>query len=115
MHPLFSLARTRALADVAEEAKKSCSTWMKQSGVSHFAWQAGYGALSVSESPARQVIRYISAQEVPHQTVTFQDEFRRFLARYGLVYDERYMWDEASNALSGLRLRIVWPQGVALG
>lgn len=93
VHTLFSLARTRALADVAEELKKSSSKWMKQRGVSRFAWQAGYGAFSVSESQVRQVVRYISAQDVHHQTMTFQDELRRFLGRYGLVYDERYLWD----------------------
>jgi len=25
--------------------------------------------------------------------VTFQDEFRSFLKKYGIDYDERYVWD----------------------
>ena len=25
--------------------------------------------------------------------VTFQDEYRKFLKRYGIDYDERYVWD----------------------
>ncbi len=28
-----------------------------------------------------------------HRTMTFQDEFRRFLRKYGVEYDERYVWD----------------------
>ncbi len=104
VHTLFVLGRTHALADVVEEAKKSSSKWMKQQGVSPFAWQTGYAAFSVSESQAQRVVRYIAAQEAQHRTVTFQEEFRSFLAPYAVTYDERYVWDWASNALTGLHL-----------
>lgn len=93
VHTLFSLARTRSLAEVVEELKKSSSKWMKEQGVSGFSWQAGYGAFSVSGSQTRQVIQYIAGQEEHHQKLTFQEEFRRFLDRYGVTYDERYLWD----------------------
>src|ERR1700719_2581367 len=49
VHTLFSLGRTRTIAEVVEEIKKSSSKWMKQQGVCSFTWQAGYGAFSVSE------------------------------------------------------------------
>jgi REP-associated tyrosine transposase len=93
VHALVSLGRTRTIADVVEEMKKSSSKWMKQQGVQGFAWQAGYRAFSVSESQATAVIRYVSRQEEHHRQLTFQEEFRRFLDRYGVTYDERYMWD----------------------
>jgi hypothetical protein len=35
----------------------------------------------------------IQEQETHHRTVSFQEEFRAFLARYELEYDERYVWD----------------------
>ena len=28
-----------------------------------------------------------------HRTVTFQEEFRAFLTRHNIAYDERYLWD----------------------
>jgi len=28
-----------------------------------------------------------------HRRVTFQDEFRSFLKKYEIEYDERYVWD----------------------
>jgi putative transposase len=90
---LFSLARTRTIAEVVEEVKKGSSRWMKGEGVLRFAWQAGYGAFSVSESRAEVVIRYIARQGQHHRRVTIQEEFRLFLARHGVVYDERYVWD----------------------
>ena len=43
VHILFSLARTRTIAEVVEEVKKSSSRWMKRQGVPNFAWQAGSG------------------------------------------------------------------------
>ena len=93
VHTLFSLTRTRSIAEVVEELKKSSSRWMKQQGVKRFSWQAGYGAFSINESQVRTVVRYISGQEDHHRRLSFQDEFRRFLARYEVTYDERYIWD----------------------
>lgn len=59
----------------------------------HSLFQAGYGAFSVSESQAETVIRYIKNQEHHHRKTTFQEEFREFLKRYKVAYDERYVWD----------------------
>ena len=70
------------------------SKWMKtDAGVPVFAWQAGYGAFSIGESQASQVIAYIQKQAEHHRKMSFQEEFRRFLERYKVAYDERYVWD----------------------
>ena len=92
-HPLFSLLRTAAIAEVVEEVQKGSSKWMKQQGVPEFAWQAGYAAFSVSESQKVAVIRYIEQQEEHHKRQSFQEEVRAFLTRHGVTYDERYVWD----------------------
>jgi hypothetical protein len=39
------------------------------------------------------VVRDIRNQEEHHRKVTFQEEYRQFLARYKVAYDERYVWD----------------------
>ena len=94
VHILCALGRTISQAELLEEVKKSSSKWMKaDGGVPGFSWQAGYGAFSIGESQADTVIQYIRNQEEHHRTVTFQEEFRKFLGRYKVVYDERYMWD----------------------
>ena len=70
------------------------SKWMKsEGGVSEFAWQSGYGAFSVGESQVEALIAYIQNQAQHHQKLTFQEEYRRFLERYRVAYDERYAWD----------------------
>jgi len=62
-------------------------------GLAGFHWQNGYGAFSVSQSQVARVRAYIENQVEHHRTVTFQDEFRQFLKRYRIAYDERYVWD----------------------
>ena len=92
VHILFALGRTMSQADVVEEVKKSSSKWMKAEGcVPAFSWQAGYGAFSIGESQADMVIHYIQNQEEHHRTVKFQEEFRKFLERYKIPYDECYV------------------------
>jgi putative transposase len=59
----------------------------------NFHWQNGYGAFSVSQSNLAEVKEYIRNQQRHHQAMSFQEEFRRFLAKYEVEYDERYVWD----------------------
>ena len=80
---------------MVEELKTSSSKWIKTqyTTLSQFHWQRGYGAFSVSQSDAQKVIDYIQNQTEHHKRLSFQDEYRLFLARYQLAYDERYVWD----------------------
>jgi REP element-mobilizing transposase RayT len=94
VHALFLLARTLPLCDAVEEVKKGSSKWAKENGgPAVFYWQNGYGAFSVSPSAERQVVGYIRNQEEHHRATTFQDEMRDLLARAGIEFDERYVWD----------------------
>ena len=36
---------------------------------------------------------YIDNQEEHHRARTFQDEYRAFLKKYEVTYDEAYVWD----------------------
>lgn len=60
IHILFRLSKNFALAKVVEMAKKESSKWIKVNTLeSKFAWQAGYGAFSVSSSKLEAVTKYI--------------------------------------------------------
>jgi putative transposase len=65
----------------------------KEVSLRDFAWQSGYGAFSVGFSQLEEVRRYIAGQEEHHRKMSFQDEFRLFLSRYNIPFDERYVWD----------------------
>ena len=95
VHALFVLSKNHALCKIIEEVKKGSSKWMKTQGSAFqdFCWQGGYGAFSVSQSHVSDVRAYILRQEEHHRTMTFQEEFRKFLERYGIEYDDRYVWD----------------------
>jgi len=58
-----------------------------------FAWQNGYGAFSIGQSQLPALKQYIANQKEHHRNKTFQEEFREFLKRYQVRYDERFVWD----------------------
>jgi REP element-mobilizing transposase RayT len=95
IHALFTLSRNHSIADIVKEIKRTSSAWIKtiERRYSKFRWQNGYGAFSVSQSHVARVERYIMNQERHHRRKTFQDEFRAFLKKYEIEYDERYVWD----------------------
>jgi putative transposase len=95
VHIVCSLSRTTSIANLLEEAKKSSSKWIKTKGqkYSKFAWQNGYGAFSIGQSQLPVVKKYIAGQKEHHRRKTFQEEFREFLRKYQIQFDERYVWD----------------------
>jgi REP element-mobilizing transposase RayT len=95
IHVLGLLSRKFAIMDVVQEAKTGTTKWLKKQSpaLSKFAWQAGYGVFSVSESKIPEVKRYIEKQEEHHRKMSFQDEFRALCKRHGIELDERYAWD----------------------
>ena len=95
VHILFDLGRTASISQVVEEIKTTSSKWLKHqdAALSQFAWQAGYGAFAVSESNLETVRQYIANQREHHRTKTFQEEYRAFLKKHNVPFDERYVWD----------------------
>lgn len=95
VHVICSLSRTITIANLLEEVKKSSSKWIKTKGqeYSKFAWQNGYGAFSIGQSQLTIVKKYILRQKEHHIKKTFQEEFREFLQKYQIQFDERYVWD----------------------
>jgi len=92
VHILARLSRSMTIAQLVQKAKTSSSKWMKAK-VPGFAWQAGYGAFSVSPNDVQAVVKYIQDQEQHHAKFSFQDELRRLLREAGIEPDERYLWD----------------------
>ena len=95
VHSLFVLSKNQSIASIVWAIKRSSSRWVKGQGaiLRKFHWQEGYGAFSVSQSHVEQVREYIANQERHHHKKTFQEEFRDFLKKHEIDYDERYLWD----------------------
>lgn len=93
VHILFLHSRTETIGDVVANVKRGSSVWLKSKGLPDFHWQAGYGIFSVSQSGVVEVRDYIRTQRDHHRRMGFQDEFRAFLRRHEIEFDEKYVWD----------------------
>jgi len=95
VHALFDLSRKYSVATIVKEIKRTSSAWTKEASplCKRFHWQNGYGAFSVSQSHLDRVYGYIEQQEHHHRRVTFQDEYRSFLKKYRIEYNEDYVWN----------------------
>lgn len=93
VHLAIRLGRTSNVSGLVGELKSSSSQWVKGKGLVEFSWQRGYGAFSVGPADLNALIAYIDAQKEHHAKQDFQDEFRAFLRKYGVEFDERYLWD----------------------
>ena len=94
-HILFVMTRTETVSNVVGQIKKSSNDWLRNRDAQFrdFYWQGGYGVFSVSQSNVEEVRHYIRGQREHHKRVSFQEEFRSFLKRYEIEFDERYVWD----------------------
>jgi len=95
VHLAIRLSRTLSIANLVQQVKSASSKWIKEQDMdlSQFAWQKGYGAFSVGMSQKEALVTYIDQQEEHHKFQSFQDEYRKFLKKYGIDFDERYVWD----------------------
>ncbi len=95
VHILCVLSKKITLIKLLEELKSSSSKWMKTRDVKYanFYWQSGYGAFSVNPTEIEAVTNYIQKQEEHHQIKGFQEEYRAFLKKYNVQYNEEYVWD----------------------
>jgi putative transposase len=95
VHLLSTLSRTCEASEMVKEIKRSSSLWLKDKfpDLRDFAWQNGYGIFSIGFSQVDTVRDYIGGQDVHHRKISFQDEYRNFLKRYEIEFDERYVWD----------------------
>jgi putative transposase len=95
VHILCNLSRKIPLSEVLSKIKSVSSGWFKKQNddLRGFYWQNGYGAFSVSPSAVNSVIKYIDNQRNHHQKQDYQNEFRGYLKKYKIEFDERYVWD----------------------
>jgi putative transposase len=94
VHVFFGMRPTQSLSDLMQDIKGNSSKWINQKKFikDKFEWQEGYGAFSYSKSQASRVIAYVQDQEVHHRKITFLEEYKRFLEKFEIEYNERYLF-----------------------
>ncbi len=95
VHILCNLSKNIALSTLISKVKSVSSGWFKKinDDLRGFYWQHGYGAFSVNPSSLNSIIKYIDNQRAHHEEQSYQNEFRGFMRKYKMEFDERYVWD----------------------
>ena len=96
VHILIGMRPTQSLSDLMQDIKGDSSKWInkKEYVKGKFSWQDGYGAFSFSKSHVDRVIDYIKNQEEHHKRKSFIEEYREFLEKFEVDYDERYIFKD---------------------
>jgi putative transposase len=95
IHLVTSCSPKVALADFIRDLKANSSRWMHdEKGRTVFEWQTGYGAFTVSHSQVEVVRNYARNQQEHHRELSFKDEFRELLARHGITFVEKYLFED---------------------
>ena len=69
-----------------------------------FHWQDGYGAFSYGKSQLDKIYNYIKNQESQHKERTFHEEYIELLKRFGIEYDQKYLF----NFFEYIPLQVIW-------
>lgn len=96
LHLFVGVRPAQSISDLMKDVKGNSSKWIneKKFNQSKFEWQEGYGAFSYGKSQMSAVIRYIEKQEEHHHTKSFREEYIEFLQKFGIEYDERFLFKD---------------------
>ncbi len=94
LHLLVGLRPDAALSELVRDIKANSSRFISEKRwvMGRFSWQEGFGAFSYSRSQLGAVIRYIENQQKHHARKSFRDEYTELLERFGVEYDQRYIF-----------------------
>ena len=93
VHLLIELSLLDKFSHFMRDLKASSSLWIHKNfpDFYDFAWQEGYGSFSVSYSALEGVQKYIQNQQQHHATMSFEEEYLKFLKLHRVKYDERFV------------------------
>ena len=92
VHVFYVNARDRSPDFILNRVKDRSASFIRK-WCPEFAWQESYAAVTVSRSDDESVKDYIARQKEIHKTLSYKDEFRKFLDDHGIEYDENELWD----------------------
>ena len=96
VHLLVEYRPNIGLADMVREVKTSSTKFINCNRLIpyKFSWQRGYGCFSYSPSQIDVVKRYVLNQLEHHKRVSFREEITTTYAKFGIDYDEKYIFED---------------------
>ena len=94
-HILVGFRPSISISDLVRDIKSVSSKFINEEKLlkQQFNWQDGYGAFTCSHSQITAVANYIKNQPVHHKSSSFKEEYLHFLEKFGVEYDERYLFE----------------------
>jgi len=95
IHIFIGLNPKVSISDTIHDIKRSSSLFINNEKLSrfYFNWQEGYGAFSYSRSHIDNVYQYILKQEEHHKKEKFRTEYIKFLKKFDIEFEERYLFE----------------------
>jgi len=96
IHIFIGMRPTSSLSDLVQDIKANSSKWINEKKLAKgkFKWQSGFGAFSYSKSHISKVALYIENQERHHEKKSMIDEYKDFLVKFEVDYNEVYIFQE---------------------
>jgi REP element-mobilizing transposase RayT len=94
LHLFVGFKPVISIADFIKEIKVESNEFIndKKWTRGKFSWQEGYGVFSYSHSHIGSVINYIRNQEEHHQKKSFREEYQKFLQKFEIPFEEKYLF-----------------------
>jgi REP element-mobilizing transposase RayT len=94
LHMFFGMRPNQSLSDLMRIVKGDLSEWANNQKITPkpFRWQEGFRGFSYEKNKISVVAAYIENQEIHHQKKAFLEEYREFLDKFGIEYDEQYLF-----------------------
>jgi putative transposase len=94
IHTLILLKPHISISKAVQLLKGGSSKWIRNNlpDLKIFSWQEGYGAFAVSTSQVGMVKNYIRNQQEHHKKKDFKEEYREFLHKNNIEFDEKYLF-----------------------
>jgi len=95
VHILVRLHPNISVSNLVRDIKSNSSKYINERRFIpfHFQWQDGYGVFSYSPSHIDAVVKYILNQPEHHKKRDLRTEYIDILQKFGVDYDERFLFD----------------------
>jgi len=99
VHILIGFRTIQALSELVQVVKRDSSKWINENKFvrGKFSWQEGFAAFSYSHSHLQNVMTYIKNQEEHHKKQSFIEEYKAFLEKFEIEFDEKYIFKEIKD------------------
>ena len=95
VHLLLAFTPNMVISDLVRDLKANSAKWLNEQQLlrGRFAWQKGYAVFTVSYSHIESVRKYIQNQVEHHRRRSFEDEYKEFLLRHGIEFEDQYLFE----------------------